>query len=65
MPQREIDFLIVPDLTQLDFTGPLQALSRLPGARTHVVTKSLNERTANAGVSLLARAVGRRRTARL
>jgi hypothetical protein len=30
MPLFNIGFVIFPDLTQLDFTGPLQVLSRLP-----------------------------------
>ena len=29
-----IGFLLFDDLTQLDFTGPLQVLSRAPGAET-------------------------------
>ena len=36
-----IGFVIFPNLTQLDFTGPLQVLSRLPDATTHIVAKSL------------------------
>lgn len=36
-----IAFVLFPNLTQLDFTGPLQVLSRLPGARVHLVAKSL------------------------
>jgi cyclohexyl-isocyanide hydratase len=35
-----IGFVIFPDLTQLDFTGPLQVLSRLPLSATHIVAKS-------------------------
>jgi len=31
--------VIFPDLTQLDFTGPLQVLSRLPQSATHIVAK--------------------------
>ena len=31
-----IGFVIFPDLTQLDFTGPLQVLSRLPQSATHI-----------------------------
>ena len=27
-----IGFILFPNVTQLDFTGPLQVLSRLPGA---------------------------------
>jgi cyclohexyl-isocyanide hydratase len=33
-------FVIFPNLTQLDFTGPLQVLHRLPGATTHIVAKT-------------------------
>jgi cyclohexyl-isocyanide hydratase len=36
-----IGFLIFPKVTQLDFTGPLQVLSRVPGAKTHLVAKSM------------------------
>ncbi len=36
----DIGFVIFPDLTQLDFTGPLQVLHRLPGATTHIVAKT-------------------------
>ena len=35
-----IGFVIFPDLTQLDFTGPLQVLSRLPQSVIHIVAKS-------------------------
>ena len=37
----QIGFVIFPNLTQLDFTGPLQVLARLPGAIIHVVAKTL------------------------
>lgn len=37
----QIGFVIFPNLTQLDFTGPLQVLARLPGASTHVAAKTL------------------------
>ena len=40
MPLFNIGFVIFPDLTQLDFTGPLQVLSRLPQSATHIVAKS-------------------------
>lgn len=35
-----IGFLLFDDLTQLDFTGPLQFLSRVPGAQTVLIAKS-------------------------
>ncbi|MEL7488258.1 MAG: DJ-1/PfpI family protein [Pseudomonadota bacterium] len=35
-----IGFVLFPKVTQLDFTGPLQVLSRLPGAETHIAAKT-------------------------
>ncbi|WP_440958543.1 DJ-1/PfpI family protein [Oceanicaulis sp. LC35] len=35
-----LGFLLFDDLTQLDFTGPLQVLSRLPGAQTVLIAKT-------------------------
>jgi len=40
MPLFNIGFVIFPDLTQLDFTGPLQVLSGLPQSATYIVAKS-------------------------
>ena len=36
-----IVFVLFPNLTQLDFTGPLQVLSRLPGARVHLAAREM------------------------
>jgi len=36
----QIGFVIFPRVTQLDFTGPLQVLSRVPGAMVHLVAKN-------------------------
>ena len=36
-----IGFLVFPQITQLDFTGPLQVFSRIPGAQIHLVWKHL------------------------
>lgn len=36
-----IAFVLFPNLTQLDFTGPLQVLSRLPGAEVHLAAKTM------------------------
>src|SRR3954453_10753738 len=36
-----IGFVIFPDVTQLDFTGPLQVLSGLPQSTIHIVAKSI------------------------
>lgn len=39
-PPFHIGFLLFDGLTQLDFTGPLQVLSRLPGAEVHLVART-------------------------
>ena len=35
----QIGFLIFPQITQLDFTGPLQVFTRIPGAKVHLIWK--------------------------
>lgn len=37
----EIGFLVYPDMTLLDAAGPAQVLAALPGARVHMIAKSL------------------------
>ena len=46
-----IGFAIFPDLTQLDFTGPLQVLSRLPQSVTHIIAKSASPVASDCGLS--------------
>jgi cyclohexyl-isocyanide hydratase len=58
-------FVIFPGITQLDFTGPFEVLSRLatppnldstsrfPDARTHVVAKTLEPVVSDRGLALL------------
>ena len=48
-----IGFAIFPDLTQLDFTGPLQVLSRLPHSTTHIVAKSETPVPSDCGLGLV------------
>ena len=48
-----IGFVIFPDLTQLDFTGPLQVLSRLPQSATHIVAKSAAPVPSDCGLGLV------------
>ena len=48
-----IGFVIFPDLTQLDFTGPLQVLSRLPESKTHIVAKSAAPVPSDCGLGLV------------
>jgi cyclohexyl-isocyanide hydratase len=37
----QIGLVIFPEVTQLDFTGPLQVFSRVPGAKVHLVWKRI------------------------
>jgi cyclohexyl-isocyanide hydratase len=48
-----IGFVIFPDLTQLDCTGPLQILSRLPQSAIHVVAKSASPVPSDCGLALV------------
>lgn len=47
-----IAFVLFPNVTQLDFTGPLQVLSRVPGAQIHIVAKSLASVSTDAALTL-------------
>lgn len=49
----DIAFLLFPGVTQLDLTGPAQILSRLPGARVHLVWHTLDPVATDAGFSIL------------
>ena len=53
MPDFNIGFVIFPQLTQLDFTGPLQVLSRLPQSKTHIIAKSEAPVPSDCGLSLV------------
>lgn len=53
MPDFNIGFAIFPGLTQLDFTGPLQVLNRMPDVKTHIVAKSLDPVPSDCGLSLV------------
>ena len=46
-------FVLFPNLTQLDFTGQLQVLHRLPGAKTHIIARTLEPVPSDCGLSLL------------
>ena len=37
----QIGLLIFPKVTQLDFTGPLQVFSSVPGAKVHLIWKRI------------------------
>ena len=47
-----IGFLVFPNITQLDLTGPYEVLSQLPGAQLHLVWKTLEPVRAGSGLVL-------------
>ena len=47
-----IVFVLFPNLTQLDFTGPLQVLSRLPGAQVYLASHTLEPVSTDAVLTL-------------
>ncbi|MGD9799029.1 MAG: DJ-1/PfpI family protein [Parvularculaceae bacterium] len=47
-----IAFALFPNVTQLDFTGPLQVLSRVPGAKICIVAGSLDPVVTDAALTL-------------
>ena len=51
---RRIGFLLFDDLTQLDFTGPLQVLNRIPGASIYLVAKAAGPVRTDCGPFILA-----------
>jgi len=48
-----IGFVIFSNITQLDFTGPLQVLSRIPGSTAHIAAKTSDPVPTDCGLSLL------------
>lgn len=48
-----VGFVIFPDLTQLDFTGPQQVLARLPDSAMHIVAKSAASVPSDSGLGLV------------
>src|SRR5437588_3543295 len=51
-----IGFVLFPNLTQLDFTGPLQVLHRLPDSKTHIVARTRDPVPSDCGLSLVSTA---------
>jgi cyclohexyl-isocyanide hydratase len=47
-----IGFLLFPNVTQLDLTGPAQILSRVPGAQVHLVWKNLEPVPTDVGFAI-------------
>jgi cyclohexyl-isocyanide hydratase len=52
MPFR-VGFLLFPDITQLDMTGPYEVLTKLPGAEVHLVWKTAGPVRAGGGMQIL------------
>jgi cyclohexyl-isocyanide hydratase len=48
-----VGFVIFPDLTQLDFTGPQLVLARLPQSAMHIVAKSAEPVPSDSGLGLV------------
>ncbi|MFM2410878.1 MAG: hypothetical protein RL481_1706 [Pseudomonadota bacterium] len=48
-----IIFVLFDNVTQLDFSGPVQFLSRLPGATTHVASKDGKQVSTDCGFGIL------------
>jgi len=49
----KIVFVLFPNVTQLDFTGPVQVLSRLPGAEIVVAARDLAPAATDCGFAIL------------
>ena len=49
----KIAFVLFPNLTQLDFTGPLQFLARMPGAETRLLARTMDPVPSDCGLSLM------------
>ena len=48
----QIGILLYPNVTQLDATGPAQVLSRVPGAKMHMIWKTRDPVPTDAGFSM-------------
>ena len=49
----QIGLLLFPRLTQLDMTGPFEVLSRIPGAKVHLVWKATAPVASDTGLAML------------
>jgi len=52
-PPFRVGFLLFPNLTQLDLTGPWEVLARVPGAELHLAWKDLQPVAADSGMRIL------------
>jgi cyclohexyl-isocyanide hydratase len=49
----QVGFVLFPNVTQLDFTGPWEVLAKLPGATLHAISHDLSPILSNSGLSVL------------
>ena len=47
-----IGFLLFPDITQLDMTGPYEVFTKIPGAQVHLIWKNREPVTAGGGMRI-------------
>ncbi len=52
-PVTHVGFLLYPDLTQLDLTGPYEVMARLPGGRLHLIWKDLAPVKSDSGLAIV------------
>jgi cyclohexyl-isocyanide hydratase len=50
--QLQIGFVLFPRVTQLDFTGPLQVVSRVPNAKVHLIWKRIEPVSSDTALTL-------------
>jgi cyclohexyl-isocyanide hydratase len=48
-----VGFLLFPNITQLDLTGPYEVLSQMPGVQMHLVWKTLDPVRSGGGLTML------------
>ena len=53
VPTFHTGFLVFPELTQLDMTGPFEVLYRLPGSETHLIWKTREPIRTGGGLMLV------------
>jgi cyclohexyl-isocyanide hydratase len=51
-PALTVGFVLFPNLTQLDLTGPYEVFARLPGARVHLVAQALTPVRSERGLTI-------------
>jgi cyclohexyl-isocyanide hydratase len=49
----QIGLVLFPNLTQLDLTGPAEVFARMPGAKVHLLWKTLDAVASDSGLSIL------------